>query len=93
MQRDAALVITDSGGVQEETTVLGTPCITVRPNTERPITVSMGTNQLAEPETLAVTAKEMLSSPPKGEVPPLWDGRAGERAAVAITDWLTQASN
>ncbi|MEX1134446.1 MAG: UDP-N-acetylglucosamine 2-epimerase (non-hydrolyzing) [Acidimicrobiia bacterium] len=92
LQRDAALVITDSGGVQEETTVLGTPCITVRPNTERPITVSMGTNQLAEPETLAAAAKEMLSSPPNGEVPPLWDGRAGGRAAAAIVDWLARSS-
>ncbi len=91
LQRDAGLVITDSGGVQEETTVLGTPCVTVRPNTERPITVTMGTNQLVEPETLAATAKEALSSPPKGEVPPLWDGMAGRRAADAIVDWLVRS--
>jgi UDP-N-acetylglucosamine 2-epimerase (non-hydrolysing) len=88
LQRDAALVITDSGGVQEETTVLGTPCLTVRPNTERPITVTMGTNRLVEPSELAIAAKQSMASGAPGEVPPLWDGKAGLRAADAITSWV-----
>ena len=59
--RGAALVVTDSGGIQEETTVLGVPCLTVRPNTERPITITQGTNRLAEPEQVAGLAREIVA--------------------------------
>jgi UDP-N-acetylglucosamine 2-epimerase (non-hydrolysing) len=88
--RGAALVITDSGGIQEETTVLGVPCLTVRPNTERPITISHGTNRLVEPEEVVPAAttilRDGLATPASG--PPLWDGHAGERIANVIDGWL-----
>lgn len=90
--RGATLVITDSGGIQEETTVLGVPCLTVRPNTERPVTVSHGTNRLVTPEGLADAAMAVLSgnAPHLNKVPSLWDGRAGERIAKIISSWLHQ---
>jgi UDP-N-acetylglucosamine 2-epimerase (non-hydrolysing) len=84
LQSRATVVITDSGGIQEETTYLGVPCLTVRENTERPITVSMGTNVLVgrDPEKLRTELSRVLSGKAKqGTVPPLWDGRAGERIA------------
>lgn len=90
--RGAALVVTDSGGVQEETTVLGVPCLTMRPNTERPITITHGTNRLVTPAGLAAAAEKALAdgaAPPLGQLPPLWDGQAGPRIAAVITDWLT----
>ena len=86
----AQLVITDSGGVQEETTILEVPCLTVRPNTERPVTITHGTNRLITPDELAPAAEAVLA----GEVvfpvqrPPLWDGFAGERCADAIVAFL-----
>ncbi|PWB61320.1 MAG: UDP-N-acetylglucosamine 2-epimerase (non-hydrolyzing), partial [Deltaproteobacteria bacterium] len=82
--RGAALVLTDSGGLQEETTALGVPCITIRENTERPVTVDVGTNTLAgtDPEAILSIAREILSGRgKKGNRPPLWDGRAAERIA------------
>lgn len=83
LMRYAGLVITDSGGIQEETTYLGVPCLTVRPNTERPITIELGTNRLIRRETSAIlqAAEEALRSdgPARGGTPPLWDGRAAER--------------
>ncbi len=82
LETRARLVITDSGGVQEETTYLGVPCLTVRENTERPITVSVGTNVLVgrDVERLKVEAQRVLDGKAKkGRIPPLWDGRAGER--------------
>ena len=84
--RGAALVVTDSGGVQEETTVLGVPCLTLRPNTERPVTISHGTNQLVTPGNLAQKAQAALAQGrDEGHpVPPLWDGRAGERIAAVL---------
>jgi UDP-N-acetylglucosamine 2-epimerase (non-hydrolysing) len=88
--RGAALVVTDSGGIQEETTILGVPCLTLRPNTERPITISHGTNRLVEPEDVVAAAREVLSSArsfPAGP-PPLWDGAAGDRIAVVVERWL-----
>jgi UDP-N-acetylglucosamine 2-epimerase (non-hydrolysing) len=90
--RGAALVVTDSGGIQEETTVLGVPCLTVRPNTERPITITHGTNRLVEPEDLGPTARLVLARGPgrSGEGPPLWDGHAAERIATIIEDWVTR---
>jgi len=84
LQRNATVVITDSGGVQEETTYLGVPCITVRENTERPVTVTEGTNRLVGQDMglLCNVVKEILAGHPKtGRVPELWDGRAGERIA------------
>ena len=88
--RGAALVLTDSGGIQEETTILGVPCLTVRPNTERPITISHGTNRLVTPEEVVSLARTVLAEgievPADG--PPLWDGHAGERIARVIEEWL-----
>ncbi len=80
----ARLVLTDSGGLQEETTVLGIPCITLRHNTERPITIKMGTNILVgtDPEKIkraALDALEQKSKTSKGRIPPLWDGKAAGR--------------
>lgn len=90
--RGAALVITDSGGVQEETTILDVPCLTVRPNTERPITISHGTNRLVEPTELLDAAKAVLSGETSfpEQRPPLWDGHAGERCADAIVELLAR---
>jgi len=88
--KGAALVITDSGGIQEETTVLGIPCLTLRPNTERPITISHGTNRLVSVEGLPAATRDALSSDrtQPNAVPPLWDGHAGERIADVMVDWL-----
>jgi len=87
--RGSAAVITDSGGVQEETTILGVPCLTLRPNTERPITITHGTNRLASPENLLPLLDVALSEGAgPAMTPPLWDGRAGERIAHVILDWL-----
>ena len=88
LQCDATLVITDSGGIQEETTYLGVPCLTVRDNTERPITVSMGTNVLVgrDPDKLSQEVSRVLAGQAKkGTVPPLWDGHAAERIADVLT--------
>jgi UDP-N-acetylglucosamine 2-epimerase (non-hydrolysing) len=87
----ARIVVTDSGGVQEETSALGVPCLTYRPNTDRPVTISRGTNRLvgADPAALRRELDEALSSEPRRPASiPLWDGRAGERAAEAISSML-----
>lgn len=89
LQQHAALVITDSGGIQEETTFLGVPCLTVRPNTERPITVTVGTNTLVgqDMDRLQQEAHRILQGSNKqGGIPPLWDGQAGERIAEILCD-------
>jgi UDP-N-acetylglucosamine 2-epimerase (non-hydrolysing) len=88
------LVLTDSGGIQEETTILDVPCLTIRPNTERPITISHGTNRLVAPTEVVAAAREVLASPvrPTGPRPPLWDGRAGERIADIVEKWLAERS-
>jgi UDP-N-acetylglucosamine 2-epimerase (non-hydrolysing) len=91
LESAAALVITDSGGVQEETTALGVPCLTVRDNTERPVTITHGTNQLvgSDPASLPEAFATALAGPRKPTArPELWDGKAGERAAAAITNFL-----
>lgn len=80
--KDSILVMTDSGGLQEETTALGVPCLTLRRNTERPITITTGTNVLAGTETGSILEAYRTvndSTGRKGRVPPLWDGRASER--------------
>jgi UDP-N-acetylglucosamine 2-epimerase (non-hydrolysing) len=87
LQQHAAVVITDSGGMQEETTFLGVPCLTLRENTERPITVEQGSNVLigADLDRLrAEVARSLRDSGRRGRVPPLWDGRASERIAAVI---------
>ena len=88
--RGATVVVTDSGGIQEETTVLGVPCLTVRPNTERPITITHGTNRLVSPEAASAEVAAVLAGSfvRPAELPPLWDGRAGERIAAEIQTWL-----
>jgi UDP-N-acetylglucosamine 2-epimerase (non-hydrolysing) len=83
----AAIVLTDSGGLQEETTALGVPCLTLRENTERPVTVTEGTNHVVGthgPDILR-TFETVLATPPVLRRPQLWDGHAGERVAAAIT--------
>jgi UDP-N-acetylglucosamine 2-epimerase (non-hydrolysing) len=86
LQASARIVLTDSGGVQEETTVLGVPCLTLRDNTERPITLTEGTNQLVgrDPGRIVAAARQVLASPPAPRRPALWDGRAGQRVADAL---------
>jgi UDP-N-acetylglucosamine 2-epimerase (non-hydrolysing) len=87
----ARLVLTDSGGIQEETTALGIPCLTLRENTERPVTVELGTNKVVgtDTERITQTAFDVLDSArdrkaPK--VPPLWDGRTADRILDAILE-------
>jgi len=78
---NARLVLTDSGGLQEETTVLGVPCVTLRENTERPVTCEQGTNRLAgtDPARILMAAREALTQRREARRPVLWDGHASER--------------
>ena len=87
LQRSATVVITDSGDIQEETTYFGVPCLTVRSNTERPVTVNIGTNILVgqDPRKLSSELTMILEAKGKtGSIPPLWDGQTGERIAEII---------
>jgi UDP-N-acetylglucosamine 2-epimerase (non-hydrolysing) len=89
----ARLVLTDSGGIQEETTALGVPCLTLRDNTERPVTVCEGTNRLVgvRAETVQAAVDETLAGGGSaGRVPALWDGRAAERVVDALDRFLEQ---
>lgn len=92
LEASASLVLTDSGGVQEETTVLGVPCLTLRDNTERPITVTDGTNRVVgrRSDAIVAAAREVLASPPPRRCPELWDGRAADRIVGALLDGLHQ---
>ena len=80
----SSVVITDSGGIQEETSYLGIPCLTLRPNTERPITIAAGTNQLVTPATLGLAIDEALAARPKRPVIELWDGKTAARVASSL---------
>lgn len=94
VMRGARVVLTDSGGIQEETTALGVACVTMRDNTERPITVTQGTNTIAgcDPAGILAACDAALAHPGlSGRIPPLWDGRAAPRIAAAILSWLQQS--
>jgi UDP-N-acetylglucosamine 2-epimerase (non-hydrolysing) len=87
LQKNATIVITDSGGIQEETTFLGIPCLTMRENTERPVTVSIGTNRLVGRDFMRLKSecRKILNKPvEKGSRPPLWDGKAAQRIAQVL---------
>ncbi|HET9314083.1 MAG TPA: UDP-N-acetylglucosamine 2-epimerase, partial [Vicinamibacteria bacterium] len=90
---DAAVVLTDSGGLQEECSVLGVPCLTLRENTERPVTVELGTSRLVGNDVSRIRAafSDVRSGRwPKPQAIPYWDGRAGERVAEALAGWLSR---
>jgi len=83
------LAITDSGGIQEETTYLGIPCLTMRPNTERPITIQQGTNQLCDPESLEAKVEDILAGNMRqASIPELWDGNTADRVVKSIKKLL-----
>jgi len=91
LMAEARVVLTDSGGLQEETTALGVPCMTLRENTERPITVESGTNTVVgtDPEKItAAVGSALRGGGKRGRVPELWDGRAAERIAEITATWL-----
>ena len=90
LMADAKVVLTDSGGIQEETTILGVPCLTLRDNTERPVTVEMGTNQLVgnDPARILTAFDDALANPPSGTVPPLWDGKSAARIVDKLVGML-----
>jgi UDP-N-acetylglucosamine 2-epimerase (non-hydrolysing) len=87
----ARVVLTDSGGIQEETTALAVPCLTMRENTERPITVDEGTNIVVgrdRPRIVACVDEILATGGKRGRVPELWDGRAASRIATDLDNWL-----
>jgi UDP-N-acetylglucosamine 2-epimerase (non-hydrolysing) len=89
LQQHAALVITHSGGIQEETTYLGVPCLTVRENTERPVTISIGSNVLVGHNFPSLVAHAIAAAEGRvkpSAIPPMWDGRAGERIAADLVE-------
>jgi UDP-N-acetylglucosamine 2-epimerase (non-hydrolysing) len=91
LMAEAAVVVTDSGGVQEETSALGVRCFTLRDSTERPVTVELGTNTIlgARPERIA-DVPDLLKTPKAGQPIPLWDGSAGPRAAREVVRFLDE---
>jgi UDP-N-acetylglucosamine 2-epimerase (non-hydrolysing) len=95
LQAASAAVFTDSGGIQEETTVLRVPCLTLRDNTERPSTIEYGTNRLAGTcrESILRTWKETIEEPKAGNIPPLWDGRASFRCHAVLRTHLLGEQN
>jgi UDP-N-acetylglucosamine 2-epimerase (non-hydrolysing) len=88
LEASARLVLTDSGEVQEKTTVLGIPCLTLRDGTERPVTLTEGTNRLVgrDPDRIVGAAREVMAAPPPPRRPALWDGKAGQRIAAALVE-------
>ena len=91
----AGLVLTDSGGLQEETTILGVPCVTLRENTERPVTITQGTNVLASTskDQILFSARQQLSVHKRPKRPKFWDGRAGERIVQTLSEWAIRKSD
>jgi UDP-N-acetylglucosamine 2-epimerase (non-hydrolysing) len=90
LEKNARFVLTDSGGIQEETTFLGVPCLTLRANTERPITVTQGTNELVDVDSVDAHSNLILAGHWKrGQIPELWDGRAAERIVAALRSFET----
>ncbi len=88
LEKNARFILTDSGGIQEETTFLGLPCLTLRPNTERPITITQGTNELADLDTVEEKSRQILSGDWKpGKSPDLWDGKTAERIVKVLTGY------
>jgi UDP-N-acetylglucosamine 2-epimerase (non-hydrolysing) len=90
----ARLVLTDSGGIQEETTALGIPCVTLRDNTERPTTVEHGTNTIVgnSPARIRAAVEEILRQGGKaGRIPELWDGYTSQRIVTVLREWLHRA--
>jgi UDP-N-acetylglucosamine 2-epimerase (non-hydrolysing) len=91
LMKGAKCIFTDSGGVQEEATALGLPCLTLRENTERPITVSEGTNTIVGTDEKLILSvfHDIISGGGKtGRIPELWDGKAAERLVLATRNWL-----
>lgn len=90
MQKNAFVILTDSGGIQEESTVLGVPCLTLRDNTERPVTIESGSNVLAGTRRGSILAawEQTRKAPKRGNTPPFWDGKAGARCVAAIKELL-----
>lgn len=89
LMQHARLVLTDSGGIQEETTYLQIPCLTIRENTERPVTIEIGTNQLlgSDPKKITDSAQKIFAGEvKKGSIPELWDGHAAERIVKIIAE-------
>ena len=86
---NAKVVLTDSGGIQEETTILKIPCLTLRDNTERPVTTRLGTNQVVgtNPKTIIQAYKKALNGVlDKSQIPPLWDGKAAQRIVSILAN-------
>jgi UDP-N-acetylglucosamine 2-epimerase (non-hydrolysing) len=94
LMRHAALVVTDSGGIQEETTCLRVPCVTVRNNTERPVTITSGTNTIAGTTKLGIqrAVKKQLQGCPNAEIPEYWDGKAAERIVKVLVSAIQRQS-
>ena len=90
LMKNLSFVMTDSGGLQEETTVLGIPCLTLRNETERPVTVTIGTNKVVGTNAAIIisSAEKLISGDQvEGNIPPLWDGKTAERIDDKIVQW------